>query len=113
MGKNLLTKRLFGSSLDRPDGSLGLRRLAALVAVLLVVGAAVIFLARNFIVYNSTYKGTAIEVSAKGNVALFTVDSGGRVVASYPPKMTVKKGDRALMRTDEIRGVVVVRLLDE
>lgn len=105
--------RLFGTPLDRADGTLGLKRLAAIAAVLLVVGGLGIFLARNYLVYNRTYKATTIEASAKGHVGLFRFDSGGTVIGKYPPKMTVKKGDRVRLRVDELQGVVVVKILDE
>ena len=50
-----LDRRLFGTPLDGPDGSLGVRKLAVVVAVLLLVGGTAIFVAQRYITTNECH----------------------------------------------------------
>lgn len=111
----LLNKRVISTPLDGAGGAIGPKRLAILVVALLVVGAAIIFLAQHFIASNNTWEATVTGVAPAGTTISFTFDenSGDTDIASYPSDMAIKEGDLVLIRTDEDEGNVVVKVLDE
>lgn len=112
---SFLKRRVIATPLDRAEGAIGPKRLAILVAVLLVVGAAIIFLAQHYIASNDTWEATVTGVAPAGQTISFTFDedSDDSDVASYPSGMVIKEGDRVLIRVDEDKGNLVVRVLDE
>jgi hypothetical protein len=108
----MLRKRVLSTPLDRPDGALGPKRLAILVALVLVVGTVGIFLVQNYIEGIDTWEATVTGV-ASGTVNFsFEEDSDDLDVATYPEGMVIKQGDRVLIRTDE-DGNSVVKVLDD
>lgn len=111
----LLNRKVISTPLDGAEGALGPKKLAILVVVLLVVGAAAIFLVQNILASNNTWEATVTGVAAKGRIVNFTFDedSGDSDVASYPSGMDIEEGDRVLIRTDEEDGNVVVKVLGE
>lgn len=112
---SLLNKKVISTPLDGAEGALGPRKLAILVLVLLVVGAAAIFLVQNILAGNDTWEATVTSVAPKGTFISFTFDedSGDSDVARYPSGMDIEEGDRVLIRTDEEDGNVVVKVLGE
>jgi hypothetical protein len=111
--KDLLNKRVISTPLQRADGTLGPKRLAILVVVLLVAGAAIIFLVQRDLASRDTWEATVTGV-AKSTVN-FTLDedSDDVDIASYPDGMVLEEGDRVLIRTDVEQGNLVLKILDE
>lgn len=111
--RDFLNRQILRTPLDRGDGAIGAKRLAILVMVVLVVGATAIFFVQRYIASIDTWKATVTGV-ARGTVN-FTFDeaSNDNDVASYPAGMAVREGDRVLIRIDDSKGNLVLRVLDE
>ncbi len=109
----LLSKKVISTPLDGAEGALGPKKPAILVVVLLVVGAAAIFLVQSMLARNNTREATVTGVGEQGTFINFTFDedSDDVDVASYPAGMKIEEGDRVLIRSDEEDGNVVVKVL--
>jgi len=95
-----LNRRLFGTPLDGPDGSLGARKLAVVVAVLLLVGGTAIFVGQRYIATNDTWPATVVGVARTTVNIHFDVGSDEVELASYPKGMVLAEGDRVLVHVD-------------
>lgn len=107
----VLNKRVLSTKWDRPDGTLGVKKLALLAAALVVLGALVIFLVQLSIASTDTFEATVTGVTA--HTVNFTLHEGsGDVdVASYPEGMRIEVGDRIRVRADEEKGNVVLEVV--
>lgn len=110
---NVLGLRVFSTSLDRADGALGPKKLMVLVAVLLVLGAAIILGGSRYIERIDTWEATVTGVAKHTVNFTFDEDGGEIEVAEFPEGMAVAKGDTVLIRIDENEGNFVTKVLDE
>jgi hypothetical protein len=109
----VLNRQVLRTPLDGTDGRIGARKLAVLVVVLILVGAAGIFMVQRYILNIDTWQATVTGV-AKGTVNFtFDEDSGDVDVARYPAGMALEEGDKVLVRIDEDEGNLVLKALDE
>jgi hypothetical protein len=95
---------------DREDGALGPKKLALLVAALVVVGAIAIYAGQQYVEGIDTWPATVTGVAK--NTANFTFDeSVGEIeVANYPAGMVLEEGDTVLVRIDEDKGNFIVKV---
>jgi len=109
----ILDRQVLRTPLDRGDGAIGAKRLVVLSALILVLGATAIFFVQRYIAGIDTWRATVTGV-ARGTVN-FTFKEGSNDidVASYPAGMAVSKGDRVVIRIDDIKGNLVLRVLDD
>lgn len=106
-------KRILATKWDRPDGSWGARRLAILIAAIVVVGALAIFIVQHYIASADTFEGTVTGVTA--HTVNFTLHEGSDDVdvASYPTGMHIEVGDRVRVRADSERGNLVLEVIEK
>jgi uncharacterized cupredoxin-like copper-binding protein len=107
----ILGKTVVSTPLDSKDGALGFKRLAALVAIILVVGGSVIFGVQHYITTNEMWKATVVDVAERTVNISFNAEHGELEVASYPSSLKLHAGDRVLVHVDEDEGNSVVRVV--
>jgi hypothetical protein len=108
-----LNSRVLGTPLDGADGSLGAKRLAIIVAVILLVGGVAIFAGQRYITTNDTWPATVVGVARTTVNIHFDVGSDDVELASYPQGMVLAEGDRVMVHVDEHQGSSVVKALGQ
>lgn len=108
-----LKRPVFSTRFDRANGAVGAKRLAALVALLIVIGATSIYLVQRHIAATDTWEVTVTGVGTALVNFTFDEESGDQDVASFPEGMKLEVGDEVLVHTDADKGNSVVKLLGD
>ena len=110
--KDILNKRVISTPLDGEGGALGYKRLALVVAVILVLGAGIILGVRQYLLGQDSWTATVTSVG-KGFIGFEHGEPGDdheghEHIALVPEGMELEVGDTVVIHTDIEEGNTVV-----